>query len=183
MWSSHAFYHIVSRGNRRGALFLEKGDFQAFLYLLEKVNEKTPFELASYCLMNNHYHLQLRSKNHSISKIMALINKRYADYYNKKYDLTGHVFENRFYGEIIEPGSGMLQVSSYIHLNPVRANLVNKPEHYPWSSYQYYVNPIRHELLVLDEVLAYFPGSDHNKRKKYGEYIQLEQERKESKSS
>ncbi|GAJ57242.1 hypothetical protein B23_0431 [Geobacillus thermoleovorans B23] len=75
--------------------------------------------------MTNHFHLQLRSKQEPISKVMALMNKRYANYYNTRYRLTGHVFEKRYYGKWIDNDSGMLEVSRYIHLNPVEAHIVN----------------------------------------------------------
>lgn len=89
-WVFNRYYHIVCRGNRRDPLFFNSEDFKAFLYILQHIHEKFPFELASYCFMTNHYHLQLRSKEVPISKVMGLINKRYSDYYNTKYCLTGH---------------------------------------------------------------------------------------------
>ena len=111
---------IVCRGNRRDPLFKEANDFRAFLYILEQLHENIPFEIASYCLMTNHFHLQARSQQQSISKVMALVNKRYANYYNTRYGLTGHVFEKRYFSKIIDDDAGMLEVSRYIHLNPVR---------------------------------------------------------------
>nr|WP_306807537.1 transposase [Cytobacillus gottheilii] len=115
IWLPDYFYHIVCRGNRRDFLFKEETDFVAFLYILEQVYHKYPFELISYCFMTNHFHLQLRSQNQPISKIMSLVNKRYATYYNTKYNLTGHVFEKRYYDKIITNKQGMLEVSKYIH--------------------------------------------------------------------
>jgi len=66
-------------------------------------------------LFVNHYHLQIRSPEISFAKLMAFINKRYANYYNTKYCLTGHVFEKRYYDKVIEDKEGMLEVSRYIH--------------------------------------------------------------------
>lgn len=163
------FYHIVSRGNRRDPLFRNASDFQAFFHILQQIYEKYPFELASYCLMNNHYHLQLRSKKISISKIMALINKRYANYYNTKYCLTGHVYEKRFYDKMIEGKEGMLEVSRYIHLNPVKAKMAKQPEFYPWSSYNYYKNAKGKVpcFMNIDSLLDYYEGTMEQKREKY----------------
>ena len=118
------FYHIVCRGNRRDPLFRDRNDFIEILHMLEKIYENIPYELVAYCFMTNHFHLQLRSQEASISKVMALLNKRYANYYNTKYRLTGHVFEKRFYSELIEGTTGMLEVSRYIFLNPVKARMV-----------------------------------------------------------
>ncbi|WP_230459066.1 transposase [Terrilactibacillus tamarindi] len=119
------FYHVDCRGNRRDPLFKDAGDFLTFMYILTKVYEKAPFDLASYCLMTNHFHLQLRFQDFPISKIMSLINKHHANYYNTRYHLTGHVFEKRYYDNMIDSGTGMLEVSRYIHLNPVQAGMVN----------------------------------------------------------
>ncbi len=105
------FYHVVCRGNRRDPLFRNTTDFQAFLHILQQVHEKYPIEIASYCLMTNHFHLQICSKDASLSKIMSQINKRYANYYNTKYRITGHVFEKRFYDKLIDDKVGMLEVS------------------------------------------------------------------------
>ncbi|RKQ34250.1 REP-associated tyrosine transposase [Oceanobacillus halophilus] len=163
------YYHIVSRGNRRDPLFRNASDFQAFLHILKQLNEKYPFEIASYCLMNNHYHLQLRSKETSISKIMGLTNKRYANYYNTKYQLTGHVYEKRFYDKVIEDKEGMLEVSRYIHLNPVRAKMVKQPENYPWSSFHFYKNENVHypSFINLNSLLDYYEGTWRQRREKY----------------
>ncbi len=141
IWLKDKFYHIVCRGNRRDPLFRERHDFIEILAMLEKIYEKIPYQLVAYCLMTNHFHLLLRSEQESISKVMALLNKRYANYYNTKYRLTGHVFEKRFYSDMVEDRAGILEVSRYIFLNPVNAKIVKSPEHYPWSSFRFYTTP------------------------------------------
>lgn len=171
IWLPNYFYHIVCRGNRRDALFKDESDFETFLRMLEQINKKTPFELASYCLMTNHFHLQMRSKDQPISKVMSLINKRYADYYNTKNSITGHVFEKRYYDKIIDSKQGMLEVSRYIHLNPLEARMVIKAQNYRWSSYRYYLHTSTHHMLNMDAVLGYFPGSGMEKREKYREFV------------
>ncbi|MFC7747449.1 transposase [Lentibacillus kimchii] len=168
-----AFYHIVCRGNRRDNLFLDDEDIKVFFQIMIQVNKKTPFVLASYCLMTNHFHLQLRSGQHTVSKVMSLINKRYADYYNTKYKLTGHVFEKRYYDKLIDSKLGMLETSRYIHLNPVEAGMVAMPAHYPWSSYRYYLYTTGHRLLNVDEVLDCFAGDPAEKRRKYQDFMDL----------
>ncbi|MFD1037486.1 transposase [Virgibacillus byunsanensis] len=71
IWEPGYFYHIVCCGNRRDALFIDHSDFNMFLQMLEKVAKKTPFDLAAYCLMTNHFHLQIQSNEHPTSKVMA----------------------------------------------------------------------------------------------------------------
>ncbi|WP_346349136.1 REP-associated tyrosine transposase [Guptibacillus hwajinpoensis] len=173
VWLPNHFYHIVSRGNRKELLFYDNRDYRTFLSILDQVFETHPFELASYCLMNNHYHLQLRSKEHSISKIMSLINKRYATYFNGRYELTGHVFEKRYFDEPLNSSTNMLEVSRYIHLNPVKANLVSDPEDYPWSSYHYYRfrNKTNKPYLYLLPLIEGYPGTIHQKKKQYCKFV------------
>ncbi|KIL43147.1 REP-associated tyrosine transposase [Jeotgalibacillus campisalis] len=170
-WLPHCYYHIVSRGNRRDPLFLNPQDFEAFFHILTQLHQKYPFEIASYCLMTNHFHLLLRSLDPdcSISKIMSLVNKRYANYYNTRYRLTGHVFEKRFYDQLVEGNVGMLKVSRYIHLNPVAANMVKKCEHYPWSSYSYYKYSTmpKPDFMNTDLLLNYYAGTDRERRALY----------------
>lgn len=122
--------------------------------------------------MTNHFHLQMRSKQQPISKVMSLINKRYADYYNTKNGITGHVFEKRYYDKIIDSEQGMLKVSRYIHLNPLEAGMVMKAQSYRWSSYQYYINTTHHHMLSMDVVLGCFSGRGMERRRKYREFVE-----------
>lgn len=125
--------------------------------------------------MTNHYHLQMRSQEVPLSKIMSLINKRYANYYNTRYRLTGHVFEKRYYDKIIEGKEGMIEVSRYIHLNPIAARMVKNPEDYPWSSYHLYKNSryIPAKFVNLNSILDYYTGTLNQKREKYCDSVSL----------
>ncbi|WP_071316716.1 transposase [Anaerobacillus isosaccharinicus] len=126
IWHPPKFYHIVCRGNRRDPLFRDRYDFIEILHMLAKIYEKIPFQLVSYCFMTNHFHLQMRSQEQPISKVMSLLNKRYANYYNTKYRLTGHVFEKRFFSEMISDTNGMLEVSRYKTSVPVTTRNMSK---------------------------------------------------------
>jgi len=174
IWDPDSFCHIVSRGNRRDALFYEERDYRIFLHILQEVNSEISFELASCCLMTNHFHLLMRSSEQSTSKVMSMINKRYADYYNTKNKFTGHVFERRFYDKIIGSPMGMLDVSRYIHLNPVEAGIVTNPESYKWSSYRYIMNTTTTPLLNMEVILDYFSGNKAEKRDKYQKFMMAE---------
>lgn len=175
-WIPAKFYHIVCRGNRRDPLFRDRNDFIEILHMLEKIHQKIPFQLIAYCFMTNHFHLQLRSQEQSISKVMSLLNKRYATYYNikyLKYRLTGHVFEKRYFSAMIEDTAGMLEVSRYIYLNPVRASMVKSPEHYPWSNFRFCTttNVIPPKYIDSNYLMNYFPGTKEEQRRRYVEYV------------
>lgn len=175
-YSKDHFHHVTSRGNWRGDLFRDRRDYEYFLKRLELLHEEYGIEIAAYCLMPNHYHLQIRTKEMHLSKIMARLNKKYADRYNRKYNVSGHLFEKRFFSKPIFDPIGIAEVSSYIHLNPVKARLVDYPEEYEWSSYKFFFKPksSRPSFLQIDPLLNLFPGETTEQRiKQYCTWVEL----------
>ncbi|WP_077214841.1 transposase [Bacillus dakarensis] len=156
-WYPGAKYHIYNRGNRKSTLFYDDEDRMKYLTITAETKEKYPFHLNTYCLMTNHIHLNLETIKDPPGKIMHAINVNYAKYFNKKYDLTGHVFENRYNYEFIDSVEYELDVSKYIHLNPLQAGMVQKMEDYPWSSYRAYILKEHNPLVTTDHLLSYFP--------------------------
>lgn len=128
--------------------------------------------------MTNHFHLMLRSKEQSISKVMSLINNQYADYYNNCYRLNGHLFENRFFSKEIRDDQGILEVNHYIHRNPLEAKMVKDLEDYKWSSFPLYMNHSQKVPLYtnMQTLFRYFAGSSDEKRKKYLDFCMEERE-------
>lgn len=123
-----------------------------------------------YCLMSNHVHLQIATDDTEIWTIMKKINWSYSKYFNKKYDKVGHLFQNRYYSDIIEDDAYLLQTSKYIHLNPVKAGIVDQPIKYPWSSYGVYMGVYKNSLIHEDDTLVYFQYD----RSLYKEYVESE---------
>lgn len=158
IWFPGAKYHITSRGIRRSTLFYDVYDRRVYLDILSETKEKHPFTLHSYCLMTNHCHLQMETSLTPPEKIMQALNLKYAKYFNKKYSYSGHVFENRYFREIIDSIGYELDVSKYIHLNPLKANLVVELEEYPWSSYRAYAYGENNPLIKTEHLLSYFPN-------------------------
>lgn len=140
IWHPDVFNHIVSRGNNRQNIFLCDRDYIEFFRVLSYTYEKYPFIITSFCLMSNHYHLLLQSPEVPIGKVMRIINHRYGDYFRKKYHYTGHLYEKRYYSELITTPNSMIRVSRYIHRNPINTTtpIVHKLEHYRYSSYAFY---------------------------------------------
>lgn len=103
-----------------------------------------------------------------------MINKRYATYYNTRYSTSGHVFEKRYFSKPIVTMEGMLEVSRYIHLNPVRANIFELPEQYQWSSFRTYQEMDGEQQLPFfypDAVLDLFNGKRYEQLKKYELFV------------
>src|SRR4030066_1532561 len=134
-----AYYHITSRGNERKAIFKNMGDRESFLSYLKLAYLRYGVVIHVFCLMNNHYHLLLETPKGNLSQIMRYINGAYSIYFNVKHKRTGHLFQGRYKAILVDADEYAGELSRYIHLNPVRAGIVSKPEQYLWSSYQYYV--------------------------------------------
>jgi putative transposase len=157
-WFPGAKYHITSRGNRKSTLFFEDEDRMKYLTIIQETKNRFSFTLHAFCLMSNHTHLQLETSDTSPAIIMSHLNTKYAKYFNKKYDFTGHVFEKRYGAELLDSLDYEFDVSRYIHLNPLKAGLVDELESYPWSSYHAYVNGEATQLINTIHLLSYFPA-------------------------
>jgi putative transposase len=164
VWFPGAVYHITSRGNRKAAIFYSQKDYEKYLSLLEETREKYPFLLHAYCLMPNHLHLLLETIDIHIKEIMKMLHSNYATYFNKRYDLVGHVFQGRYGAKLIDSVDYFSEASRYIHLNPVEANLVSSPEQYQWSSYAAYVLGNKNPHVITSKLLFYFQTSENYRK-------------------
>jgi REP element-mobilizing transposase RayT len=131
-----AVYHVTARGNARMAVFVDDADRMGFLEILEDVIKRFNWLCHSYCLMGNHYHLLLETIDGNLSAGMRHINGVYTQYFNRRHDRVGHVFQGRFKAILVEKERYLLELCRYVVLNPVRAGMVKLPEEYGWSSYR-----------------------------------------------
>ena len=134
-----AVYHILSRGNRGEHIFAENHDKEYFIKTLQNAVEKYKIDLYAYCIMGNHYHLLLTTPYGQLKKAMHYIGSAYGSFLRRQKGWIGHVFAGRYKSLCVEKEGYLLELSRYIHLNPVRAGLAEKPEGYKWSSYLYYI--------------------------------------------
>jgi len=116
-------------------IFLDDLDYTWFVHFLGEVVERFELECWSYCVMPNHYHVSLRTNDPTLSDAIRNLNGHYAQWWNRKHDRVGHVFQGRFKEQIVQRQDYVLALSRYIALNPVRAGLVARPEQWKWSSY------------------------------------------------
>ncbi|OGW36497.1 MAG: hypothetical protein A2Y97_14045 [Nitrospirae bacterium RBG_13_39_12] len=167
-----AFYHITSRGNQRERIYFEDGDRDSFLEILKRTKERYGYHLHAYVLMDNHYHLMVETPKANISQTMQNINTSYTVYINKKHRRSGHLFQGRFKGMIVDKDEYLVTLSRYIHLNPVRAGVVQKPEEYKWSSYGFYIDSSNKDTLVnTGDTLSMFSGKKRQAVKAYKEFV------------
>ena len=133
-------HHIV-QGINKEYIFKEDEDKKKYLDLLRKYYMEYEIDIICYCIMDNHAHLILYSSNiENISDFMRKVNSIYAMYYNKKYNRVGYVFRNRFKSILILTRKQLCIWIKYIHMNPVKANIVKNENEYKYSSYNDYLN-------------------------------------------
>ena len=131
-----ALYHITSRGDRKVDIYLDDTDRRVWLQTLAEVCAKWNYRVHAFCQMSNHYHLLLETVDGNLSEGMRQLNGVYSQYFNRRHDLVGHVFQGRYKAILVQKEGYLLELARYIVLNPVRAKLVADPAAWPWSSYQ-----------------------------------------------
>jgi REP element-mobilizing transposase RayT len=131
-----AVYHITSRGDRREPIAQDDADRALFLAVLGQALARFDSQAWAYCLMGNHYHLVLHTRQANLSRLMRQINGVYTQAFNRRHGLTGHLFQGRFKAILVDSDSYLMEVCRYVDLNPVRAGMVRYPQDYPWSSYR-----------------------------------------------
>jgi len=160
-FASGTIVHVFNRGNNREKIFRGDQDYRAFLFrmglalgiepeILQKENllsvpysririnaSKNLFKIHAFCLMPNHFHMLIEQTGDvPVSKFISKLCTSYAMYVNKKYKRVGHVFQDQFKAVLVESNSQLMWLSSYIHMNPVKAGLAKHPSEYLWSSYR-----------------------------------------------
>jgi len=135
-----ALYHVTSRGNEKKEIFFEDSDRAKFLSSLEEYHHRYGILIHSYVLMSNHYHLIMETPQGDLLKVMHGLNSGYTGYINRKYNRSGHLFQGRYKAILVEKEAYLLELSRYVHLNPVRAGIVKEVSDYLWSSYPGFVN-------------------------------------------
>lgn len=166
VWSPGAIYHLIGRGNNRQTIFFREWDYRIYLRLIDDARKRFRCTLLAYTLMTNHVHLMVQSGDTvPISKFMQVIGTAYAMYVNKRYGRVGHLFQGRFHSVLVESDSQALELSRYLHLNPVRAGMAERPELYRWSSYRAYVGRVQDPLIDSSLILGMIsprPADQHD---------------------
>lgn len=176
-----AVYHITSRGNERKNLFFNDTDRLHFIQLLKEGSDFFKVEVISYCLMNNHFHLLLKTKEANLSRFMQYINTSYTRNFNIRYRRIGHLFQGRYKAIVVGSDEYLLVLSRYIHLNPINIQeLKDKSKkdkeillhRYKWSSFLEVIDPSkRSKYLYCSKVLEHAGGDTPQGRKRYMEYV------------
>ena len=150
---SGGLYHVIARRNERRAIFRDDADRSRYLALIARYRDKFGFQFLAYALMNNHVHLAIETGKAPLSKVMAGLQSSYTQYFNRRHDRVGHLFQGRYKAFLVEEDRYALALLRYIHENPVKAGVVERPEQYEWSSDRFYRRGRGPEWLDCDRIL------------------------------
>ena len=159
----NAIYHVMNRGRGRQFIFHSDRYYQVFLEILEQAHQRFGCVIHAYCLMGNHYHLLIETPLANLSRVMRHINGVYTQSYNRLYDTDGPLFRGRYKAILVSHDEYFLQVSRYIHRNPieVKTPLVEELKDYRWSSYPIYVCNLQHESWLNLSLTLQLIGSNN----------------------
>lgn len=160
-------HHITQRGNYRQTVFAEKGDYVRYLELLADFCPKYDLDIWAYCLMPNHIHMvAVPGRQESLARLFNTVHMLYAQYFNRKRDATGHLWQGRFFSCVLDERH-LYAAVRYVEMNPVRGGIVPVPQDYPWSSAKAHVtgvhDPVMSARCFLTETIgdwARYLGTD-----------------------
>lgn len=169
---SQSYYHIMTRGNNKNVVFKSGDDFEYYLKLILRYKLQHPFNLFHYCLMPNHTHFLIQTKKAlDFSIFMKKLNLAYYHHFNREYGWAGHFWQDRYKSQAIGKDDYFIQCGKYIELNPLRAGIVDQPNDYQYSSYNYYVNGKSNQLITPDFLYKEMAKDDVKRRQRYNELI------------
>jgi len=167
-----ALYHVILRGNGGQEIFFGQEDRFRFYLLLQEGIERYGHQVHAFCLMTNHVHLAIQVGEVRLPRIIQNLAFRYTRWVNWRGKRTGHLFQGRYKAVLIDADSYLLELTRYIHLNPVRSGMVRRPEDYPWSGHRAYLGMETIPWLTTDWVLSMFSNKGDRARRAYRGFVE-----------
>lgn len=170
-----ALHHIMVRGIDKSNIFRDDEDKARFLERLGQTVEEGKCSVYAWALMNNHVHILFKSGKDGISAVMRKLLTWYAQYFNRRHRRTGHLFENRYKSILCDEDNYLLALIRYIHLNPVRANIVEtlaQLDLYPWCGHQTLIGKAKRPWMDVGQALAEFGATRRKAMNGYRRFMQ-----------
>jgi len=154
------YYHLYNRGSSCQPIFHERENYLYFLRQIRQYLPQTAIAMIAYCLMPNHYHFLVHLKSDDLSRLLQPVLVSYSKSFNRRYARVGPLFQGPFKAVHVDRNEYLLQLSRYIHLNPVTAGLVASPQEWEYSSYQDYIGLRKGTVPQPEVVLSQFSSAD-----------------------
>ena len=164
-------YHVILRGNGGQDIFFDDEDRYHLYLLLQHGVERYGHRIHGFCCMTNHIHLAIQVADEPLSGIMQNLSFRYTRWINKKQARTGHLFQGRYKSILVDADSYVLELVRYLHLNPVRAGMVENPRDYAWSGHRAYLGLENLPWLETEWVLRQFAKRLKTCRERYESFV------------
>jgi putative transposase len=168
----NAIWHLTARGNEQRDIFRDDIDRERFITMLGQTVLRFGWRVLAWVLMSNHYHLVVQTPQPNVSRGMHWLNGRYAQWFNRRHDRHGHLFQGRFHGVLVEKEGYLLTVARYVVLNPVRAMMVETAADWRWSSYRQtagFETPA--PWLAAEDLLENFGGANAQGCDQYVQFV------------
>ena len=167
-------HHVILRGIERGVIFRDDEDRVEFMRRFGELSGGSGTGVYAFALMSNHVHLLLRSGKGGIATLMRRLLSGYAQYYNRRHQRVGHLFQNRYKSIICEEDVYFTRLVAYVHLNPLKAGMVRLLDEladYPWTGHADIMGRIRHDWFDREYILQQFGLRENAAVKAYLEYL------------
>ncbi len=168
-------YHVILRGNGCQTIFYDADDRQRWESYIQSGVQRYQHRVHAYCWMTNHVHLAVQANVNPLSQFMAFVASQYARSTNRKMGRSGHLFERRYRAILVQSDSYLLELVRYIHLNPLRAGMIQDLTDYSWSSHAAYQGAACPDWLMLGDVLSQFGTTERTARQRYLEFMHMAQ--------
>ncbi|MDZ4165690.1 MAG: transposase [Smithellaceae bacterium] len=140
-------HHITQRGNYRQTVFAEESDYACYLEFLAGFAPKYGFDIWAYCLMPNHIHIVgVPGRQESLARTFNTVHMLYAQYFNRKRNATGHLWQGRFFSCVLDERH-LYAAVRYVELNPVRSGIAPTSQDYPWCSAKAHITGVHDPVL------------------------------------
>ena len=160
-------YHVYNRFARGEQVFSDPEEAICFVDRLHETKARAGFSVLAWCLMSNHFHLALRTSAVPLSRTMHYLQNGFSRAFNRRWRRTGPLWQSRYKAKLIEDQAYLVRIVTYIHLNPVRAGLVEQPAEYTLSGHRELMGKIRSPLCDVDEALVVFGETVKTARRAY----------------
>ena len=165
------FYHIILRGNARQDIYFDSNDRIIWQTLIKEGLDRYEHRLHAYCWMTNHVHLAIQAGVEPLARFMTYLASNYARRINLRQRRSGHLFERRYRAILVQEDSYLKELVRYIHMNPIRARMVDSLADYRWSSHHAYSGQAAPEWLTCQTVMTTFGPTLARARHAYLEFM------------